>query len=159
MQEMDWFLSEIDKSCKRSKSVLMQLSNILPESFDGEEPEDAAECGILFSDLTGLTSELFPRYLSLSQEHLAVLVAALAKLYHRYGLNPVFQSRASNRVKYLQMRDFCPQMVFPNPGSMVDVEFCDYHSGRCPYAEECHLAHLLVNNCYIFRVKSLEDLN
>ena len=159
MMEVRWFLSEMDKCCNRANDVMVQLDFLTADCDDGEEPADGAESGILFEDLTGLKSDRFPQYNSLDEAQLSLLVAGLLRLYHRYGLNPVFQPHASNRVKYLQMRDFCSQLVYPNQGSMVDVEFCDYHEGRCPYAEDCHLAHLIVNNCFIYRFEPLHKMS
>lgn len=158
MRDVNWFLLEVEAARKRSKQVLAQLICILDDQVDGEEMEENGH-SVMFSDLTGLSTVMFPNIQPLTQEELSRMVLALVDLYHSYGLNPVFYPRVSNRIKYAQMRDFCHQLVYPNPGEMVDVEFCDYRSGMCPYASDCHLAHLLVNNCLVYRVHNKQELS
>lgn len=156
MSDVNWFLLEVEAAHKRSIQVLAQLLFMAAHSGDEEAQE---ESGVSFSDLTGLTTAMFPDDKQLTPETLSRLVLALVDLYRSYGLNPVFHPHVSNRMKYAQMRDFCHQLVFPNPGEMVDVEFCDYRSGQCPYASDCHLAHLLVNNCLVYRVHNKQELS
>ena len=158
MIDVNWFLLEVNMGRKRSKQMLAQLICIMDDQMDEEAMEDNGY-GVLFSDLTGLEAAIFPNIQQLTQEELSRMVLALIDLYHSYGLNPVFYPRVSNRMKYAQMRDFCHQLVFPTPGEMVDVEFCDYRSGQCPYASDCHLAHLLVNNCLVYRVQNKQELS
>ncbi len=156
MLDVNWFLLEVETARKRSKQVLAKIFFMVSHAEDDEAKEDS---GILFNDLTGLSTVMFPNIQPLTQEELSRMVLALVDLYHSYGLNPVFYPRVSIRIKYAQMRDFCHQLVYPNPGEMVDVEFCDYRSGMCPYASDCHLAHLLVNNCLVYRVHNKQELS
>ncbi|MGV8826947.1 MAG: hypothetical protein ACWA6U_01380 [Breznakibacter sp.] len=156
MLDVNWFLLEVETARKRSKQVLAKIFFMVSHAEDDEAKEDS---GILFNDLTGLSTVMFPNIQPLTQEELSRMVLALVDLYHSYGLNPVFYPRVSIRIKYAQMRDFCHQLVYPNPGQMVDVEFCDYRSGMCPYASDCHLAHLLVNNCLVYRVHNKQELS
>lgn len=156
MSDVNFFLLEVEAACKRSKQVLAQLLFMAVHSGDDEALEGS---GLLFSDLTGLTTVMFPDDKQLTPEAMSRVVLALVSLYRSYGLNPVFHPQVSNRMKYAQMRDFCHQLVYPNPGEMVDVEFCDYRSGMCPYASDCHLAHLLVNNCLVYRVHNKQELS
>lgn len=153
MQHISGFLQGIEAARKRSAYVKEQfvwdMTNVSDVAlFDGE-----LDNGLLFSDYTGLCPDMFPDERSLSVAEIHKMVDELVGLFRCYGLNPIFHPLVSNRMKYLQMRDFCHQVVYPNPGEMVDVEFCDYRSGQCPYAKDCHLAHLLINNCVVFKIQ------
>ncbi len=83
MNDVNWFLLEVEAAHKRSIQVLAQLLFMANHSGDDEALE---ESGVLFSDLTGLTTAMFPDDKQLMPETLSRMVLALVGLYRSYGL-------------------------------------------------------------------------
>jgi hypothetical protein len=135
MDNLGDFVSLVWKSIKRAS---IARNNIVADSsLDSNEDCWDGEGGVLFSNFTGIVGDMFVDPMRLTVEEVDTLVHLLTDLYRCHGLNPVFHPSVSVINKYIQMRDFCNQRVYPHPTEMVDVEFCDYAANSCPYSETC----------------------
>ncbi len=155
MDHIKIFLNHIMGSCNMAKVVRSEmLSGFLETESELNDTDDG---GVRFCDYTGISSRFFIEPIMLSISEIESITIALTDLYVKYGLNPVFHPSVTPINKYLQMRDFCNERVYPNPTTTVDIEFCDYARGRCPYSKSC--THTIEGKhdcpCYARTVKSV----
>ena len=154
---MKRLISETAKAEKNSRLIIKKYQLFLSEDlYDCALAEEASLGGVVFSHYTGITKEMLPQADSLSLAQIDALVDALLKLYKSYGLNPLFHPQVSSKIMYMQMRDFCEELIYPNidMDELVDVEFCDYEAFECPYSKCCALSYLLTCNCMSYKYKN-----
>ncbi len=109
--------------------------------------EDGEFKGIKVSDLIGLEFFMLPDLNYLNRNEIKELVKVLSNLWKAYGLDPMFAACVSDGVKYLQMKEYLNEFVFPTQNSMVDVEMCDFMPHACPYGEMCSSQNIAASKC------------
>ncbi|MCU4176785.1 hypothetical protein [Carboxylicivirga sp. N1Y90] len=93
--------------------------------------------GIRVADLIGLEQFVFPRLSLLSNIEVTELCQSLIEVYKAYGLNPIFSPCVPDLIRYGQLREHIKHHVYPQVGSMVDIELCDYIPPDCPFFKIC----------------------
>lgn len=99
--------------------------------------DDFDEAGIKISELIGLEVFVFPKSEYLGEVEFLDLSNALIELLMNYGVNPIFASCVSNRIKYGLLRQAINYRVYLAEDHPVDLELCDYLPQYCPFAGEC----------------------
>ena len=98
---------------------------------------DEEEGGILISDLIGMEKFVFPKVEYLNDIEARELSNLMIKVFNAYGLNPIFWNELSYKIRYGQLRDYIGHLVYPEKGTLVDLEMCDYLPDHCPFASIC----------------------
>lgn len=99
--------------------------------------DEVDERGIKVSDLIGLDVYVLPELDYLNRDELSELVKTFSSLWEAYGLSPMFSSCTSDGVRYLQMREYLNEFVFPSQDDKIDIEMCDYMPHNCPFVSVC----------------------
>lgn len=98
---------------------------------------DEDEGGILISDLIGMEKFVFPKVDYLNDIEAYELSSIMVKVFIAYGLNPIFWNEVPDKIRYGQLRDYIDHVVYPEKGTLVDLEMCDYLPDHCPFASIC----------------------
>lgn len=132
-------LEDLESSCVNSKHRLNTYLCSLSSTDYCVVEED--EGGIKLSDLMGIEQFMFPSLDWLEEFEAEELANAMIKVYNASGLNPLFPSCVSIKVKYGLLREYISAIVYPEDGDLVDVEMCDFLPSHCPLAEQCQADH------------------
>ncbi len=93
--------------------------------------------GIKVGELIGMEQFFFPDIDYLTDIEVEKVVSALTAVYYSHGLNPIFESCVSDRIRYGHLRNGINYQVFPVENQIVDVEMCDYLPQYCPLYSLC----------------------
>lgn len=126
-------LEELRISASQKLAFFFQVS----EAGDYEPYLNEEDNGITVSELIGMDKEFFPKEDYLTDEEADYVVKSLIDVYHAHGLNPLFETCVTSRVKYAHLRNSLTQQVFPVQNQTVDVEMCDYLPQYCPFFMMC----------------------
>ncbi len=108
---------------------------------------DDEEGGIQLSDLIGMEKFVFPKVSFLSEFEASALTNVMVKVFNAYGLNPIFWNEITDSIRYGQLREYIDHIVYPEEGTFVDLEMCDYLPEDCSFASTCPVAYITGKCC------------
>ncbi|WP_430818006.1 hypothetical protein [Carboxylicivirga marina] len=109
----------------------------IPEMNGFDLYHNEEHSGIKVAELIGMEKFFFPNVDYLTDDEAEIVVGELIEVYKAHGLNPIFESCVSARIKYGHLRLSLNHQVFPVENQIVDIEMCDYLPQYCPLYDLC----------------------
>jgi len=134
---IEQLLEDLEEIRSKAHCNLSSKLDVIDESeyepYLGNEDEE----GIKVAELIGMEQIFLPDMDYLSDFEIDQVVDLLIQVYKAYGLNPIFETCVSNRIKYGHLRHGLSYQVFPSENQIVDIEMCDYLPQYCPLYSLC----------------------
>jgi hypothetical protein len=104
---------------------------------EGPTDDSAAPPYLRLDELLGVPAELFPAAFRLSPDDLALITAALLRLWAAFRLYPDFPENLPGRRRYDLLVGRMGSLALPYFGAQgTYVEFCWYDPVECPFGTE-----------------------